>query len=247
MNELPLKEMDSYLLGRALILEAVRCGIDQRELEAAMDLAAFLHRKQTRANRGDMPRTHYIEHPLRNALRLLRYGCLDQGIIVAAVLHDVVEDCLLEIFSLDDAPTPTAWSGIQAGLDFVRRSFGNDVECLVGAVTNPVPPGMDFRTRAQKRADYVSHVTRSIEDPRAALLKLTDFVDNAAGLHHNDVLTNSGMISHLSQKYLPLVPVFRARIRKQDVQDLVSDEGYNKILLQLDKAGKTLQSLSVLR
>jgi (p)ppGpp synthase/HD superfamily hydrolase len=60
-------------------------------------MASFLHRKQTRFVRGDLPRVPYIEHPLRVALRLVRWGVPDAELIAAALLHDVVEDCSTEL------------------------------------------------------------------------------------------------------------------------------------------------------
>jgi (p)ppGpp synthase/HD superfamily hydrolase len=247
IRDLPLKEMDGALLSSVIRHHAQQEGWNEFKVNKALDMAAYLHRNQTRANRGEMPRTHYIEHPYRNALRLIRYGCLEEDLIIAAILHDTVEDCFSELLALTgDFSTPASMTGIDHCFAFYDLTFGTRASAAIRSVTNTPDDGVK-RSRAEKRALYVQHVTAALQSPDAALVKLVDFIDNGAGLHHNDVSVNRGMVSHLAQKYLPLVPVFMSRVRKSDIQDLLSDEGYNKVLLQLDTAGKTLLELSYLR
>jgi hypothetical protein len=258
IRNLPLKQMESSLLARAIYLEArdvnhtsgtFRQVFDYETLRTAMSLAGYLHRNQTRANRGDLPRTHYIEHPLRNALRLLRYGVTYEGLVVAAILHDTVEDCLdelLEVLGLSNVPMTDstedkrnlAWYGL-------GQMFDHHAASLVLDMTNPIlPSGL---SKTEKRTLYVEHVTKAIEDPYVALGKLVDFIDNGAGLHHNNVPGNHEMISHLAQKYLPLVPIFQKRVAGDDIRQLVSREGYGRVVSQLRKASETLGALAILR
>lgn len=63
----------------------------------ALDFACKVHEKQKRKN-SDIP---YIYHPLNVACHLLAMGIVDDDVISAALLHDVVEDCAVK---LEDLP-----------------------------------------------------------------------------------------------------------------------------------------------
>lgn len=263
IRALPLKEMDAALLSRAIILEVRRLNrgnymhisndderyIDERVIGDAMTIASYLHRNQTRRARGVFPVAHYIEHPLRNALRLMRYGCWNQDMIVAAILHDTVEDCLAEWLQLAaDFETDAELDGREATFMYIQEIFGTRVAELVKAVTNDENPSPDLRTRAEKRADYAEHVKEAIKDPEVALVKFVDFIDNGAGLKHQQGVTDFTMLNHLSQKYLPLVGPFLERVAQDDIRALVNDEqGHADIIEAVTQAGKTLASLSMLR
>ncbi|MDV7198913.1 hypothetical protein R4172_15285 [Rhodococcus kroppenstedtii] len=87
-----LKDMDPSLLLHAIDIEADARGIDRTDLDHALAVASYAHLEQRRTQRGDQVADPYITHPSRNTLRLLRYGCTDQAVLVATALHDVVED-----------------------------------------------------------------------------------------------------------------------------------------------------------
>lgn len=255
ITALPLKEMDGTLLQRAIELEEIKFNkvdpfqfpFNYVQVSKAMQTASYLHRSQTRANRANLPRTHYIEHPLRNALRLLRWGCADQDLIIAALLHDTIEDSLLEYFELEgDHETPVSWTGREVAYDYILRHFGRRVADLVLAVTNPEKQEGVRRTQHQKRTEYAIYVVKAIEDPHVALLKLTDFIDNAAGLHHNDTTVNHAMVSHLAQKYYPLIGHFEDRLEKKDMAELLPAKSLEAIKFQLYNAGRTLNELAIL-
>lgn len=65
---------------------------DKATLEKAVKFATLLHSKQTRRFRNNIPRTLYIEHPLRNTIRLVKWGVTDIDILVASLLHDTIEN-----------------------------------------------------------------------------------------------------------------------------------------------------------
>jgi (p)ppGpp synthase/HD superfamily hydrolase len=60
-------------------------------LLSALELAKQGHRCQRRKHGSP-----YIEHPLSTALVLAGWGYVDEELLVAAVLHDVIEDCGVE-------------------------------------------------------------------------------------------------------------------------------------------------------
>ena len=176
------------------ILSSQDRGEDRDVLDAAIGFAAYYHRSQTRASRQGLSWTHYIEHPLRVCLRLRRWGITALPVLVAAVLHDVLEDCHEEIE--EDFHRPAA--------EVLQSAFGDEVALIVKALTNP--PTVPGATRAERNARYLDHVAVAVRDDRVLMVKFSDFADNALSLHHHQHL--DGMASRLATKYAPLVPIF---------------------------------------
>ena len=80
----------------------------------AASMAARAHRDHTRS---DEKRTPYFSHPVRVALTLaVKFGCTDDKVLAAALLHDVLEDTrvdyddLLQRFDKDVADLVAALS-----------------------------------------------------------------------------------------------------------------------------------------
>lgn len=224
---LPLKELDSAGLTLVVLEEALHRfrPIDHSKIHEAVNVATFLHRKQTRAVRKNLPRTPYIEHPLRNSLRLMRWEATNPALIIAAVLHDTVEDCLNEILTkyvgmtgvYDDVEMNRA-----IALEWIEEIFGREVSFIVSKMTNPLEPAGD-RSLSQKHVDYAAHVKEVIiVSVYVYLCKLADFVDNATGLYHNASLDannkmtstnpvdvrNNKMAKRLATKYRPVCDIF---------------------------------------
>lgn len=192
----PLKKMDPSMLVFELDRETHRLMPEASEaITSAATLASFLHRNQTRSVRANMDRVPYIEHPLRVALRLIRWGVRDAEIIIAALLHDVAEDCadeLLEVFGSKHVA--------EDAIDCLTRLYGNRVAWLVEQVTNPDPAeGMT----------YAGHIRllSALASP-ALLIKASDLKDNAGSithqLGHSDKL--DARMLRLTAKYLPVIP-----------------------------------------
>jgi (p)ppGpp synthase/HD superfamily hydrolase len=233
----PLKEMDAAMLAYELARETDRIIIspEGRDMvtSAAM-LATFLHRHQTRRVRRDLPRVPYIEHPLRNALRLIRWGRgADAPRLVMALLHDVVEDCGREILSEYAVP-----AGIGVGVDeddlesiqnaaiaWLKLAYGDRVGRAVALVTNK-----PFITREQYQAHIIdlaavaacTFTDLSVEFDSvpvdALLVKAADLMDNAGSLRHQLAAGESEQIvNHLATKYLPVMrPVIDALLNIGD-------------------------------
>jgi (p)ppGpp synthase/HD superfamily hydrolase len=249
IRSLPLKEMDGTLLA-AEIRERSRTlwpvsqfkDYDVNTVDYAIDFAAYFHREQRRRNRGDLPKDPYINHPLRNALRLLRYGVTDIGVVIAAILHDTLEDCKAEMAKANGYPETGDPHGIPTydyAYDLIERSFGVDVAMLVESVTNPT--WTSGSTKAQKRAEYIKNVTKEIKDPRVWLIKFADWVDNAAGLYHN--VGGKEMVEHLTAKYLPLADIF---LREFDshVHALITPDGFEAIQKHIEQGRASLTKLA---
>lgn len=212
---LPMKDMDAQQLAEAIreAMSAAHPGNHDvyRRVDRAIDLAAELHRDQRRANptittagsphRDGQP---YLVHPLRNALRIVRWEQTDADTVIGAVLHDTVEDQpdqLAQRLHLGVELSPEQKRS--AALQVISDGFGEQVSRIVAAVSNPIAaPGL---SRGQKRDGYVAHVHAAVTDFRVFLVKASDFVDNALGLHHQE--PRCGPTGFLAWKYLPLCRV----------------------------------------
>lgn len=220
--QLPLKALDATLLRTAILSEAGLGGTDLRRMESALDFAAYAHRDDTRQTRGNMPRAPYIEHPLRGALRLVRYGVTNADVLIATVLHDTIEDHASDI-ALSYLNLITSERDARLAVQqLLVDEYGADVARLVFAVSNPLADR--WLTRAEKNQMYVAHVLAVTAAPDVFLVKFTDFVDNALSLHHT-LDTNQAMVQRLATKYLPLLPAFSARLSEPDLAPLVPQSG----------------------
>lgn len=238
---LPLKELESAGLTLVVLEEALHRfrPIDHSKIHEAVNVATFLHRKQTRAVRKNLPRTPYIEHPLRNALRLMRWGATSPALIIAAVLHDTVEDCLKEILTqyvgmngvYDDEEMNRA-----IAFEWLEDVFGRESSFIVAKMTNPLDSDEEL-TMEQKHERYALHVKEAILiSVLVYLCKVADFVDNATGLYHNACLDennkmtstkpvdirNNKMAKRLATKYRPVCEIF---INNMPDELPISDEG----------------------
>jgi HD domain-containing protein len=185
---------------------------DRTRLERALDLAARLHAGDRR------DREPYLNHLLRVAIRIISYyGVHDPDVIVAALLHDAVEDHPAEL---------AGGGGQEEALAVVAAEFGPRVAELVGAVTNPAyAPDRDAHDQ------YREHVAESLAaSPWARVIKASDFTDNGVGLIH----TTGPRLVTLAAKYAPLVPVLRDLIARPDTP--LGDAAKEHILAQLDRA-----------
>lgn len=236
---IPLKQMDAAMLVFELAREIERVVADPEEraqVTAAAMVATHLHRYQTRRVRGDLPRVPYIEHPIRNTLRLIRHGKNDYALLIMSLLHDVLEDCAEEIVTEiapvelvgDDIDQDNAALVRRAALVWLDEAFGPVVATGVEMVSNPVP-GVSW--------DYTVHVatlaawaTGVVSDPiavMALLVKASDLLDNAGSLRHQLAAgEDPRRIVRLAKKYLPVTqPVIEAltTLGEQDLADALTE------------------------
>ena len=119
-------------------------------LQSAYDVAEEKHREQRRKS-GDP----YITHPLAVATILAELG-MDTTTLVAALLHDTVED--------------TDYS-----LDMLRDDFGDEVAHLVDGVTKLDKVKLGTAAEAETIRKMVIAMAR---DPRVLVIKLADRLHN---------------------------------------------------------------------
>jgi len=123
---------------------------DVATLIKAADFAAFKHRRQRRKDAEASP---YINHPLALARVLkLEAGVGDVEVLVAAILHDTVEDT-------------------ETTTEELAREFGPRVAAIVAEVTDDkLLPKPDRKRLQVERAPHSS--------PQARLVKLADKICN---------------------------------------------------------------------
>jgi hypothetical protein len=194
-------------------------GAERRRLEEALELASRLHAGDRRQSEP------YINHPLRVAIRIMsHYGIRDPDVVIAALLHDVVEDHAAELAPA--AASEPAAVRTEAALAALAERFGPRVAGLVAAVTNPeYDPGRD------RHVQYREHVAASLDrSPWARVIKASDFTDNGAGL----LYTTGPRVPDLAGKYAQLVPVLRELISRPDTP--LDGKARQRVLDQLDRA-----------
>jgi len=186
---------------------------DQRRLNRALELAARLHAADRRE------REPYLNHLLRVAIRIMsNYGVHDPDVVIAALLHDAVEDHAAELTGGADDQA--------AALAVLAAEFGPRVAELVAAVTNP-----EYAPDRDTHEQYREHVAGSLRrNPWARIIKASDFTDNGVGLIH----TTGPRLHKLAAKYAPLVPVLQELIALPDTP--LAAPARQHILAQLDRA-----------
>ena len=157
----------------------------------------------------------FVEHPLRTTRTLAEWG-MDVDTLIAGLLHDVVEDC----------PHITN--------EDIRREFGPVVAKLVEGVTKiekeeaeqlrqdsmrgiPEDPADRFEKDATNRKVVVDMA----EDPRVAIIKLADRLDNMQTL---DALPEEKRISKAQETqeiYIPIANCLGMWEMKRELEDLV--------------------------
>ncbi|MGB3765822.1 MAG: HD domain-containing protein [Phormidesmis sp.] len=116
----------------------------------ALSFAAYKHRNQCRK---DVAKTPYINHPITVANILLNEaGVSDETVLIAALLHDTVED------------TETSFEEIE-------QQFGAQVRAVVAEVTDD--KSLPKAQRKQKQIEHASGLS-----DRAGLLKIADKTAN---------------------------------------------------------------------
>jgi GTP pyrophosphokinase len=146
--ETPPADLDQLLR----TVKSYNAKADTKEIQRAFAFAAEAHAGQKRLSGED-----YVYHPLAVAQVLAELG-LDTTSLVAALLHDTVED------------TPRT-------LDDLEREFGPDVARLVDGLTKIDAIG--FKTREHEQAENVRKMIVAMAgDIRVLLIKLADRLHN---------------------------------------------------------------------
>ena len=136
----------------------------------AAEWATVMHDGQRRKYDG----TPYITHVFRVAARVAvlpetAFHGNKEDAVVAALLHDVVEDCCKDGLTADDLRNTIA------------RKFGTPVAILVDALTDQPK---EWGNRKARKEDTKTRLVNASRDART--IKCADLLDNAADIVCND-------------------------------------------------------------
>jgi hypothetical protein len=237
-----LKKLDCEEIAQHIMLQVENYPhIDAEKVKHAILLASDLHKTDTRSNRGDAEKTPYIEHPLRNTLRLMRLGCTDETVIIGSLLHDTVEDHPFEMAEKVGVKTEDEQEARDASYAYLEKKYSKEVSDMVHGMSNPIIENK-YMPAAEKNIIYRDHVHEAIENPHVFLAKVSDFIDNALSLHHTESSMSSISLYKKSTKYLLVCDVLSGRLLagmgKKDIP--LSDESLGKIYAQLVGGKKRL-------
>lgn len=232
----PLKNLGTVELSQTIRYEAIAKGMDIEQIDSAIALASILHSHQKRGPRAGLDKAPYIEHPLRNTLRLIRLGVEDQNIAIGALLHDTVEDGSVQFakkFHNKNLEEPEARKLLSS---HIESSYGTRVKEIVESVTNEYTPLKEVqrKTIAERHREYRAHVVEQIsKDSGSFLVKISDFIDNATGLYHTDVKGSEKATYKRAIKYLPLIDDFKNTMKNLSIP--LSKENREVLEGQLDR------------
>lgn len=219
-----LKSLTAEELHEVLVIEAGEISLETPVIEQAATFARELHEGQFRSAPPWEARPPYITHPLRNSIRLIRWGCKDQVTIVAAILHDTVEDSSEKYCRDRGIPYKDEEDARRVLLAEIERVYGSDVAHVVHKLSNEVsdPKVRARMTDTEKIEEYVGHVSHSISnDHRVFLAKLADFHDNAASLIHTLYPGREKQTQKQANKYWHTMPEFRKALIANPFSDPV--------------------------
>ena len=184
---------------------------DTDRIMAAYKVAEEAHKDQRR--RSGEP---YISHPVAVAIILVGLG-MDTDTLVAALLHDVVED--------------TATTS-----DSIEKQFGKDVALMVDGVTKlgQVP----FSTREEQQAENIRKMLLAMaQDVRVIIIKLADRLHNMRTLESMPPQKQRDKSLETMEVYAPLAHRLGLKLVKEELEDtalrFLDPDAYAEIESQL--------------
>ncbi len=194
---LPRRRVGAAPTGIDALLKTVRGynpKADLKELQRAFSFAEAAHEGQVR--KSGRP---FIEHPLSVAAILTDLH-LDTTTLVAALLHDTVEDT-------------------EVSLEDLRREFSGDVERIVDGLTKLEK--IEVRSREQEQAENVRKMMVAMAgDIRVLLIKLADRLHNMRTLEPLSHSKQREISTETLEIYAPLANRLGVQEMKWELEDL---------------------------
>lgn len=179
-----------------------------KRLDDAIEFATKKHTEQTRKREN----TPYILHPLE-AAAVAAELTKDEDILIAAVLHDTVED------------TDTS-------IDEVREKFGNRVAELVESETEnkreDLPPEETWEIRKKESLEHLKNST----DPAVKILWLADKVSNIRTLYRLYQKEGDDLWNHFNMKDIKKQAWYYRTVAEllSDLDDTLPYQEYKQIV-----------------
>jgi len=206
------------------LLERHADRLDLEQIDRALRFSASAHRGQKRMSGED-----FIQHSIAVA-RTLVEQLLDTTSIVAALLHDVVED-----------------SDIRT--EDIAREFGAEVAGIVDGLTKI--SSLTFRSTAEQQVENYRKLLLSIaKDARVIIIKLADRLHNMRTLDPMPPEKQQRIATETREIYAPLAHRFGMAGIKAELEDLafkyLEPEDY-KTLIQAIVAKKAEREQMILK
>ncbi len=181
------------------------------ELEHAIDVASFFHKDQKR--RSGEP---YIIHPLAVAANTIEWG-MDIDTVIAAVLHDTVEDTPMELAEIENI-------------------FGRDVAFLVDGVTkvSAARSGMQsIDSYLPSTKDNLTKLMLAVgQDIRVIIIKLADRLHNMQTLQYKSREKQKKIARETMEVFAPLADrlnMGRVRVQLEELAfEYLSPKDFNR-------------------
>jgi len=167
---------------------------DRNRILSAAELSQKLHEGQFRDS-GEP----YFSHPLEVAEILLGMR-MDAASIIAALLHDVLEDT-------------------DKTRDDIRRQFGKEVELLVNGVTK-ISVVKAKNKNVQEAETIRKMLFAMVKDIRVILIKLADKLHNMRTLEHKNETRQRAIAQECLDIYAPLAARLGISWVKDELEDL---------------------------
>lgn len=168
--------------------------VNEKGIEKAFKLCYISHEGMTRAS-GEP----YYYHPVEVAKITAKEINIDDVSIIAALLHDTVEDTVVTLADIE------YW-------------FGKEVAIIINGVTKIA--GV-FKNRDTKQAEaFMKLVLTMAEDIRVVLIKFADRLHNMRTLHHLKREKQLKIANETRELYAPLAHRFGLFRIKNELEDL---------------------------
>ncbi len=166
--------------------------------EKAVAFAINAHASQLRES-GEP----YIAHPIEVSRMVMKMG-MDADSVIAAILHDVVED------------------GDNITVEDIKREFGDDVAKLVDGVTKLTKSGKQtYITKKQEQSENLRKLFLAIAaDARVVIIKLADRLHNMRTLAYCNPYKRMRKAKETLDVYAPLAHRFGMGAIKGEMEDL---------------------------
>ncbi|MCH9844077.1 MAG: HD domain-containing protein, partial [Alphaproteobacteria bacterium] len=167
---------------------------DIDKISRAFNMADKAHQQQKRADGSP-----YITHPLAVADILISKN-LDDCSIIAALLHDTIEDTNI---SAQD----------------INKQFGEEITRLVEGITKLSNFGF-ISSEAKQAENFRRLLLATSKDIRVLLIKLADRLHNMRTIHHLKPESQKRIAFETSEIYVPLAQRIGLRDWKEELEDI---------------------------
>lgn len=189
---------------------------DTRIIEKAYVFSARVHQGQTRLS-GEP----YLNHPIEVA-HIVAQMHLDVTSVVAALLHDAIEDSLTRV-------------------EDIVKEFGEEVGQVVDGLTKISK--MDFRSEEEHQAEnFRKMILAMSKDLRILLIKLTDRLHNMRTLQYHNARSQERIARETLEIYAPLANRLGIHWLQIELEELslkyLDSSGYKTLKAKLEAIEK---------